>query len=275
LSFHFAVCDLTGERLALDILPESVKKIALADDGKSLAVLTSERLEVWGLAAPAITKRLIADNLDTRVSPRDITQLRFSADGQIGLATDAGEIRVWRPGEAMPVALRVNPSKGLCIVFSPDGRRLLAAAADNPDAYLWDLAERDPGASVSLLSGHGRGVAQIAYSPDGRLIATADHDGLVRLWEPEHDPMEYGLIVHGEFRPENARVVGSHLDDSARMRFSPHGRWLFAVAPRPGATRMPTPDDTPAELVRLSKELAGRKLTRREREKYLLESTNP
>jgi WD40 repeat protein len=38
------------------------------------------------------------------------------------------------------------------------------------------------GEQLQTLSQHISGVASIAFSPDGRLLATGSNDGIVRLW---------------------------------------------------------------------------------------------
>src|SRR5947207_15811191 len=70
--------------------------------------------------------------------------------------------------------------------FSPDGR-FLVDWAENPlgrsrmdHVYVWDAATGR--AVATLTAGVRPGAADAAFAPDGRTLATASADGIVRLW---------------------------------------------------------------------------------------------
>ena len=66
------------------------------------------------------------------------------------------------------------------VAFSPDGFTL-ASGADDPAIRLWDVAT---GSLVATLEGHPKGIASLAFSPDGRSLASAGWwDDTVRLWD--------------------------------------------------------------------------------------------
>lgn len=64
------------------------------------------------------------------------------------------------------------------LAVSADGKRILSASDDG--CRLWDLASSR---HLATLPSGAKPSEDIAFSPDGRLAATADGDGIVRVWE--------------------------------------------------------------------------------------------
>jgi WD40 repeat protein len=76
------------------------------------------------------------------------------------------------------------------VAFSPDGS-LLATGDSNGRTYLWNLPSRTLAGTLvnpydpvtSLLPGEARtSVLSVAFSPDGKTLATSDTNGHAYLW---------------------------------------------------------------------------------------------
>ena len=67
------------------------------------------------------------------------------------------------------------------IKFSPDGRRF--AVATSIGIWMYDAHTGEELALLAVLPGEGRMVTTIAFSPDGRTLASGEFDGVGRLWD--------------------------------------------------------------------------------------------
>ncbi len=104
----------------------------------------------------------------------------FSAEGKwLAWSGGAGgdpDIRIHdMSGKQSPVVHRPKATRTRRLVFAPD--RPLLAALTGKQALLLPV-----GAAPSVLKGHDAQINDAAFTPDGRKLITAAHDGSVHVW---------------------------------------------------------------------------------------------
>ena len=178
--------------------------VTLSPDGAWLAIAidlggtTKPSIEIWEIATRKLMRRLELE-LDR------IHMVAFSTAAPLIAVTYRDQVDLWNwkdndylgemTGERRPAKSCysysdsggygqscLSPPGVRSLVFSPDGNSLVVGS-QRPDAEIWDVSTRK---LVGHLEGHVDWVTHVAYSPDGRYVATArPRSTQVYLWNAQ------------------------------------------------------------------------------------------
>jgi WD40 repeat protein len=189
------------------------------------------------------------------------------AANTLATSGDPRGLRVWdvRSGKI----LRSFGDDVFCsAAFSPDGAFLATGDFDNR-VTLWD-AHR--GEAVRAWEAHDRvkarlrnGVFGVAFTGDGKQLASAGADGTLRLWQTTDGKQVLRLIGHTgharavAFRSDGKRIVSGGADGTVRIWDVGSEKELFpAAAPLgPILSMSPAPDGTAVATIHPPNRLAG------------------
>ena len=171
----------TGRPVGQPIMThQAVTGLALSPDGKLVAAIGADgKARLWSVATrrPTGIAAAVGQARDALAfSPGGKTVVTVGANGTAALWSVATGHRV---GALMSTGAAVSLGQAVAAAFSPDGR-ILAAAVDG-SIRLWDTATRQQ-IGTPMTAGPDPLYA-VAFSPDGRTLATAGADGTARLWD--------------------------------------------------------------------------------------------
>ena len=160
----------------LDDQASATTALAFSADGRRLAAGgTDGTAGVWDLSDPATPYRDLPGHDDL------ITSLAFSPDGRrLVTASTDGTALLWDLEDVGAAAQPLPGHNGFVdsVAFSPDGTMVVTGAGDGI-ARLWTIDNLAAGARP--LAGHSGRIDAVAISPD-KTVATGGADGTARVW---------------------------------------------------------------------------------------------
>ena len=106
------------------------------------------------------------------------------------------------------------------VAVSPNGKRFVTT--QGPFVQLWDAETGDT--IGDFMEGHTAEVKSVAFSPNGKLIATGALDNTIRLWDAEsRQPIGEPLLGHDKvvsalaFSPDGSHIASGSFDQTVRL----------------------------------------------------------
>lgn len=208
------------ERNRLEGHKDIVWDVSYSPDGNTIASASTDRTVKLWRSSGALLGEFHHDD--------SVTKISFSPDSQL-LATASWDktIKLWKLDGTLVNTLNGRGGKVYGVSFSPDGQ-LIVSGSEDCTVKLWSrqgqllkvfVDDRAPkvqkeGTICQARSSHQGDVLDVAFSPDGQLIASASSDETIKIWKTD------GTLV---------ATLKGHKGTVNAVRFHPNGQLLASV----------------------------------------------
>lgn len=206
----------TGEEIDTKILHSSSIHLAtFSPNGELLAGWSEdETIKIWNLT----TGRKIHSLPKTS----GVNSLSFSADGNLfAFGTDYYNIYIWDLEFGEKVGI-LSEWKSQCptATISPNGK-IIASVIDE-GLKLWSLRTEE---AIYTLPWHylNSDISSVAFSPDGKILATGNYDSTIKLWKVEDGQEIHTLTKHSgtvwcvAISPDGKSLVSGSYDQTIKV----------------------------------------------------------
>ncbi len=216
----------TGKEVRRIPLPlkntQVASNVVFSPNGKLLAVEEAEGNAVW--LYDAATGEQICTVEEIGSAKRPSVPLAFSSDSRLLAATDGVAIHLAEiPSgrQLLRIAMPKDRHTVGAVAIAPDSRTLAVPSIGFPAEQTITLWESASGKERLALTGPQSQVADVAFSPDGRLLAAGAWDNIVYVWDTATGKQvarlegHQGWVMSLTFSPDGRRLASGSQDTTA------------------------------------------------------------
>lgn len=162
-------------------------------------------------------------NLDTK--PGVPVASALSGDGKFALLnpSNQGRLQLWNTQTQQLVAPIIAPNETGAFAFSTNGGTLVGAVAPGLLVF-WNTDKGEITQAINVgLEMNSRAITQVAMSPDGKLVAAANQEGTLKVWEVKSTTLKttqrgYKVsALSALWTPDGKNFIGGYSDGSLRI----------------------------------------------------------
>jgi WD40 repeat protein len=183
-----------------------------------------------------------------------VTALAYAAGGKYLAATGRGEVLLLDPASGeLRRRLPAGRDRVTALAFSPKGGAFAAAASTAGEAHEVRVWLAGPTGAPQVYR-HQDVIHDLAFSPDGKILASASYDRLIQLWAVGARKQLHVLKDHSDavysvaFSPDGTMLASAAADRAVKVwdvrtgarlyTLSESTDWVYAVAWSPDGKRL-------------------------------------
>ncbi|KAL8725458.1 MAG: hypothetical protein Q9166_007352 [cf. Caloplaca sp. 2 TL-2023] len=169
---------VTGSISELGARKDTANVLAFCPDGKGVVSGSPRSVFLWDLATQART--LIGK------TGQYLEHVEISPDGK-QIATSSNEhnylIHIWELCHEAVEDMPKSSFGGYRLLFSPDGEQIAATSLGSVDIRLYNTTNEQSVSTLRISEANVRGIDNLKFSPNGKLLAASYDDGTILLWD--------------------------------------------------------------------------------------------